>query len=165
MIDRSRNFGRQLAVLARLWRTELDRRLKPLGLSQARFIVLVHVSEQPAEVTQLEIADRARIRGPTLVRQLDQLESEGLVERRDAPHDRRAKTVHLTSAGERRLAEALVVANVLRGEMLEGSDPHEIERTTRLLAELTQRIEEIARRAAAEADSDNGTDNENTDDV
>lgn len=165
MIDRSRNFGRQLAVLARLWRTELDRRLKPLGLSQARFIVLVHVSEQPAEVTQLEIADRARIRGPTLVRQLDQLESEGLVERRDAPHDRRAKTVHLTSAGERRLAEALVVANVLRGEMLEGSDPHEIERTTRLLAELTQRIEEIARRAAAEAGSDNGTDNENTDDV
>lgn len=164
MRDWSRNFGRQLAVLARLWRTELDRRLKPFGLSQARFIVMIHVSEQPADATQLEIADRARIRGPTLVRQLDQLEAEGLVERRDAQNDRRAKTVHLTPAGERRLADALAVANALRVEMLDGSDPHEIERTTRLLVTLTQRVDEIARRAA-EAGTDNGTESDSSDDV
>jgi MarR family transcriptional regulator for hemolysin len=43
MTDEHR-FGMQLAQLTRGWRAELDRRLAELGLSQARWLVLLHLA-------------------------------------------------------------------------------------------------------------------------
>ncbi|MCR8721580.1 MarR family transcriptional regulator, partial [Pseudomonas syringae] len=37
-------FGMQLGHLTRGWRAELDRRLADLGLSQARWLVLLHLA-------------------------------------------------------------------------------------------------------------------------
>lgn len=37
-------FGMQLAQMSRGWRAELDRRLAGLGLSQARWLVLLHLA-------------------------------------------------------------------------------------------------------------------------
>ncbi len=38
-------FGMQLTHLSRAWRAELDRRLTSLGLSQARWLVLLHLQQ------------------------------------------------------------------------------------------------------------------------
>src|SRR5690554_2838149 len=83
MNDPSYQFGYRLAELARLWRTELDHRLRPLGLSQARGIALLHLAKPGPPLTQDDLAERARIRGSTLARQLDLLEADGLIERRE----------------------------------------------------------------------------------
>ncbi|MFO6383447.1 MarR family transcriptional regulator, partial [Pseudomonas aeruginosa] len=37
-------FGTLLAQTSRAWRAELDRRLSHLGLSQARWLVLLHLA-------------------------------------------------------------------------------------------------------------------------
>ena len=49
-------FGMQLTQLSRAWRAELDRRLADLGLSQARWLVLLHLARGKKRPTQGELA-------------------------------------------------------------------------------------------------------------
>ena len=49
-------FGMQLTHLSRAWRAELDRRLVELGLSQARWLVLLHLARDKPLPTQGELA-------------------------------------------------------------------------------------------------------------
>ena len=88
-------FGPLLHGTARAWRLKLDARLKPMGLSQAKWRTLLHLSLADTTLTQAEVAARLGIEEPTLVNLLHRLEREGWVARRNAPHDRRCKTVHL----------------------------------------------------------------------
>src|SRR3989338_5254352 len=74
-------FAMQLAQLSRGWRAELDRRLAGLGLSQARWLVLLHLSRFEALPTKRELAQSVGVEGPTLARLLDRLEAQGLVRR------------------------------------------------------------------------------------
>ena len=87
--------GQLLGGAARAWRLKLDERLKPMGLSQAKWRTLLHLSVAPGPLTQAEIAARLGIEEPTLVTLLHRLESGGWVTRRSSPHDRRCKMVHL----------------------------------------------------------------------
>ena len=135
--------GRQIGYLARLWRTELDNRLRPLGLSQARWLLLVHLSEAPDGLPQLALADKAGVSGPTLVRQIDHLEADGLVIRQEDPSDRRVKRVMLTPKGEERFQAVDDIAAALREEALAGSDAAEVETTLRLTQALIERFEQL----------------------
>ncbi len=89
-------FGPLLHGTARAWRLKLDERLKPMGLSQAKWRTLLHLSVASETLTQAEIAARLGIEEPSLVTLLHRLENEGWVRRRNAPHDRRCKTVQLS---------------------------------------------------------------------
>src|SRR5439155_1604740 len=51
-------FGPLLHGTARAWRLKLDERLKPMGLSQARWRTLLHLSLAGDALTQTEIAAR-----------------------------------------------------------------------------------------------------------
>src|SRR3546814_15512969 len=85
--------GRRLGRVARLWRAEIDRRLATFGLTESRWLTLLHISRLPHAATQRELAEAVGVRGPTLVRTLDRLEAEGLIERRTEAADRRTKSV------------------------------------------------------------------------
>lgn len=138
------NVGRQVGLLARLWRTELDNRLRPHGLSQARWLLLLHLADGDGGLAQLDLAVLAGVTGPTLVRQIDQLETAGFVQRREDDNDRRVKRVTLTPAGRAKLEDVDKVASALRSDMLSDSDPKEIEAMMALLAKLTRRIESLS---------------------
>src|ERR1700759_3171913 len=88
-------FGPLLHGVARAWRLKLDQRLKPMGLSQAKWRTLLHLSLADGALTQSEIASRLGIEEPTLVTLLHRLERAGWVTRKPSKHDRRCKTVHL----------------------------------------------------------------------
>ena len=92
-------FGTWLAHLTRAWREQVDARLAPFGLSQARWLILLHLSRGANGSSQKALAARVGVQGPTLVRTLDRLEAEGMVERREASEDRRAKTIHCDRKG------------------------------------------------------------------
>ncbi len=138
------NFGRQIGMLARLWRTELDNRLRPLGLSQARWVLLVHLNEAPDGLAQLELAERVGVTGPTLVRQIDQLENAGLVVRAEHPSDRRSKRVCLTATGREKFKDVHEIAGRLRNEALAGEDPAEVGAMLRLAGRLIRRFDALA---------------------
>ena len=49
-------FGPLLGGTARAWRIKLDKRLKPMGLSQAKWRTLLHLSIADHPLTQAEMA-------------------------------------------------------------------------------------------------------------
>ena len=134
--------GRLIARLGRLWRRESDQALSEHGLSYATAIPLMVLSRQGKSVRQGVLADELGIEGPSLVRLIDLLEAEGLVERREDPTDRRAKTLHLTALGETKVEEINRVMRRLRVALLKDIGSDELAITFETL----QRIERQADR-------------------
>jgi MarR family transcriptional regulator, transcriptional regulator for hemolysin len=112
--------GRQLAATAKATRAEFDARLGEVGGSLTAFIVLRLASEAPGglELSQRQLADRMGVEAPTMVRHLDRLEKEGLIERRRDARDRRVTRITVTPAGGRRLAVLREVADAMDAEIL-----------------------------------------------
>ena len=149
-LESDHRFGLKLAELSRLWRQALDARLKPLGLSQARWAALIHLSAYPDGLTQGRLALRVGIRDSTLVPQLDALARDGLIERRDSPSDRRAKTVRLTPAALPLLEEIDRVGRELRQELTQDIDPQQLDVCLHVFNAIRNRLEGL------NEDRDNG---------
>jgi len=113
-------FGMQLAHMSRGWRAELDRRLVGLGLSQARWLVLLHLARFEDPPTQRELAQSVGVEGPTLARLLDSLETQGLVKRLAVLEDRRAKKIALCPPALPLIEQIEAIANELRAELFLG---------------------------------------------
>lgn len=134
-------FGYELGRLARWWRSQLDQRMRPTGLTQARWVVLVNLARSANGMLQKDVANHIGVEGPTLVRILDRIEQQGLIERRPAPTDRRGKTVHLTEKGWDIVAEFDRIAAELRGELLSGVDTAELSQCIRLFRRIRVNLE------------------------
>src|ERR1700704_5398899 len=130
--------GRQLAATAKATRAEFDARLGEVGGSLTAFIVLRLASEAHGglELSQRELAERMGVEAPTMVRHLDRLEKEGLIERRRDARDRRVTRITVTPAGSRRLAVLREVADAMDGEIQTLLGPE----TYRALAEALDRL-------------------------
>jgi MarR family transcriptional regulator, transcriptional regulator for hemolysin len=134
-------FGPLLHGTARAWRLKLDERLKPMGLSQAKWRTLLHLSVAPGPLTQSEIAARLGIEEPTLVTLLHRLEDDGWVMRKNAAHDRRCKTVHLARRAQRVIAQISAEAFKLRHELLDDIPVSELRTCMRVLTKICQKAE------------------------
>jgi MarR family transcriptional regulator for hemolysin len=115
-----------VARVTRRWRKLLDERLKELGVTQARWTTMVYLQRGGEGLTQRELAHLMAIENPTLVRLLDSLEEQELVERRPCQQDRRARRLHLTKGGEVFMKDLNARAERLRDEMLEGVDDDQL---------------------------------------
>ena len=137
----SETFGPLLHGTARAWRLKLDARLKPMGLSQAKWRTLLHLSLSDAPLTQAEVASRLGIEEPTLVNLLHRLERDGWVARRTAAHDRRCKTVHLGKRAHRIIAQINAAAAELRHELLADIRTADLHTCMRVLARIRGKAE------------------------
>lgn len=84
--------------------TELTAALEGLGFAPRGHQVLAAAAD--GSHTQGELVRMVGLDKTTMVVTLDGLEAAGLVERRPAPNDRRARVIAVTPAGERKLREA-----------------------------------------------------------
>lgn len=110
--------GLLVARLARVWRRRADQALSAHGLSQATSHPLLILSRAGTCVRQGVLADEMGIEGPSLVRLIDLLQAEGLVERREDPTDRRAKTLHITALGQDKVEQINHVLRRVRADLL-----------------------------------------------
>jgi MarR family transcriptional regulator for hemolysin len=149
-------FGPLLHGVARAWRTKLDQRLKPMGLSQAKWRTLLHLSMADGALTQSEIAFRLGVEEPTLVNLLHRLEREGWVARKTAAHDRRCKTVHLGHRAQAAIDQINAAAVELRDELLSEIPPADLRRCMEVLKRIKQKAETVDRISKPKSDlSDN----------
>ncbi|RBW52019.1 MarR family transcriptional regulator [Marinobacter sp. F3R11] len=130
-----------VARVTRRWRKLLDERLKDLGVTQARWTTMVYLKEGGEGLTQRELASLMAIENPTLVRLLDSLEQQKLIERRACPNDRRARRLHLTDPGREFMEVLTARANALRDEMLDGISPEEIENALKVFHKILDNAE------------------------
>ncbi|TRX73643.1 MarR family transcriptional regulator [Pseudomonas mangiferae] len=110
-------FGPAVAQLARQWRRVIDRQLQPLGLTEATWLSLLHLSRAPAPLRQKELAFSLSLDSSSVVRLLDALEGAGYIERLEAM-DRRAKTIHLTAPGRALVEQVEGIVAEARARML-----------------------------------------------
>ena len=136
--------GPLLHGVARAWRLKLDERLKPMGLSQAKWRTLLRLSMSPGPLTQAEIASHLGIEEPTLVTLLHRLEDDRWVARRNASHDRRCKTVHLTRRAQRVIEKINSAAFRLRHELLDDISAAELRTCIRVLDRIRQKAEKAS---------------------
>jgi MarR family transcriptional regulator for hemolysin len=113
-----RAFTARLLRLARVNRRETDKALAAHGISDARALPVLHIARLGEGVRQGVLAEELGVEGPSLVRILDQLCAAGLVERRDDPNDRRAKTLHLSDEGRQMAALVEIRLDALRSSLL-----------------------------------------------
>jgi MarR family transcriptional regulator for hemolysin len=96
--DLKRQFIAQLVESSRLLRNYIDHRARARGTTHAQWIVLFRLRQQEG-LSQVDLADLLELQPISLVRLLDRLVEQGLLERRPDPRDRRANRLFLTRRG------------------------------------------------------------------
>jgi MarR family transcriptional regulator for hemolysin len=151
MISDWETIGPLLHGTARAWRQKLDERLKPMGLSQAKWRTLLHLSLAPGALTQAEIAARLGVEEPSMVSLLHRLEREGWIARKGSPRDRRCKLVLLGRRAQGVIAQINAAANKLRHELLADIPRSELQTCINVLQRIHAKAEknDAARRSGA----------------
>jgi DNA-binding MarR family transcriptional regulator len=122
--------------VARLARTAGESALAGLGL-RPRHLRTLTVLRDGGELTQRALAATLSMDRTNLVGLLNELEADGLVERRRSAADRRRHMVAITDAGAERLAEAERVLTGVEDEVLSALDATERDTLYALLARVS----------------------------
>ncbi len=141
MISDWETFGPLLHGTARAWRQKLDERLKPMGLSQAKWRTLLHLSLARDALTQAEIAARLGVEEPSVVTLLHRLEKEGWVTRRSSSRDRRCNMVLLGRRAQNVISRINAAAEELRHELLENISEADLRTCVRVLTRIYEKAE------------------------
>ena len=139
--DNQRRLTSGMVRLTRLYRLEVNRALSSYGISDAQAVPVLHIARFGGGMRQNILAEEIGIRGPSLVRLLDQLCANSLIERRDDTNDRRAKNLHLTPSGAELAARVEAVLIQLRDRLLAKLDDSDLESALRALAALQDALE------------------------
>jgi MarR family transcriptional regulator for hemolysin len=135
--------GKTLTIASKLVREHFDQALRGCGSSLPAFLVLRCASSSPG-VSQRELADKLGIEGPTLVRHVDRLVRDGLVERVPHTRDRRISHVRLTPRGKEHLERIDVVAMRLDEELTGIFTKSELATLYRMLHRISDRYGRVA---------------------
>jgi MarR family transcriptional regulator, transcriptional regulator for hemolysin len=139
--DTPETFGQLLHGTARAWRQKLDQRLKPMGLSQAKWRTLMHLSLAGDALTQAEIAARLGVEEPSVVTLLHRLEREEWVTRRNSSRDRRCKMVLLGRRAQRVIGQINSRAQTLRDELMADIPTSDLRTCMKVLERIRERAE------------------------
>jgi MarR family transcriptional regulator for hemolysin len=127
-------FSRLLILAARRWSTFIDEAIREkTGQPRARWQTLAALAFSDGPIATIELAERMAVQWPSLIRTLNELEGEGLVERRINPADKRSRLVTITDKGVAVFREVKVVLDPTRAALLESFSTEELQVTERLL--------------------------------
>ena len=116
-----RNFGFLVHDVSRLIKRRFDRQARQTGLpiTRRQAAVMLYIARNEG-VSQTEVATWLDLEPIALVRMLDKLHDEGLVERRAHPTDRRVRTLWLTPAAAPVVTQILSINKGIREESFAG---------------------------------------------
>ncbi|TKD52807.1 MarR family winged helix-turn-helix transcriptional regulator [Sphingomonas baiyangensis] len=155
LMNYSRHFGdlgdddlffratRSIVTAARRWRKLANDRVKPVRQTMARWETLFLVAFSGDDLTQSELAHLISVEGPTMVRMLDVLARDGLIERRQSDTDRRVTSNRITPEGMRVIGELMGITNQLRREVLEDIDRDKLATTIEVLGQILRKIDTL----------------------
>ena len=124
-------FGYVLKDTAKLYVQRFEERAGELGLTLPQCKALVYLSRSEG-MSQVELAGSCEIDPMSMVRILDRMESDGWVERRADPTDRRATLVSLTPSGEAAAHSVYALGDRMISEVLEGWSGPDVRKYTAL---------------------------------
>jgi DNA-binding MarR family transcriptional regulator len=135
MEDHSPTLGFLLHDVARLLKRRFEQNARGTGLTRSQWQVLALLAQNEG-IHQGKLAELLDIEAITLGRIVDRLETQGLIERRPHPSDRRIWLLHLTEAAQPKLTQLRQLGEITRGEALAGTtepDRESLLKTLRIL--------------------------------
>ena len=119
-----RSFGFLVHDVSRLVKRRFERQARQIGLliTRGQAAVVLYIARNEG-VSQTEVAAWLDLEPIALVRMLDKLAEEGLVERRAHPTDRRVRTLWLTPGAEPVVQRILDINLAIREEAFAGLEP------------------------------------------
>ena len=143
-----RAFGFLVHDVSRLIKRRFERRARQMGLAITRqqAAVILNIAGNEG-VSQAEVATWLGIEPIALVRMLDKLHEEGLVDRRAHPTDRRVRTLWLTPAARPVVERILTINEAIRREAFSGLPPRTCDALIDVLSQIKDKLalkEEVA---------------------
>jgi DNA-binding MarR family transcriptional regulator len=151
-MNRKRDLLSEIVTLARLIRTEADKRARAHGMTRAQWTILIRLEMQPG-LLQKELAELLEVEPITVARLIDRHEARGMVERRPDPNDRRCWRLHLTQAARPLLGEIDIQLTELADILCQGLEDRQLGDLARSLAHMRERAQELRTASAAEPDA------------
>ena len=118
-MDRLKNFGFLLKDVSRLYTLRFEQRAQEISLTLVQCKALAHL-EKNEGVSQARLAELIDVDAMTMVRILDRMEADSVIERRPDPADRRARRLYLTQKSKPILETIWRLAEATRAEMFAG---------------------------------------------
>lgn len=131
--------GMEMFETSRTMRRHFDRRVRPLGFTQAQWRALLRLDVNPG-ISQAGLADLLEMQPISLMRILERMETTGLVERRPDPEDRRAVKLFLTEAARPILKVLHEISDEIRSAAIKGLSDAEQERVIAALRHMRANI-------------------------
>ena len=133
-IDLEYRLSRLLVLAGRTWGTHIDNAVRTAtGQSRARWQTLFVIAFGDQPVTMTDIGVRLNVQWPTLVRVLDGLEKDGLINRIDNPRDGRSRLVSITDEGMAQVRTIKPVLDKERASLLAGISEEDLAKCGEML--------------------------------
>jgi DNA-binding MarR family transcriptional regulator len=152
-LDLKRQFVAQLVESSRLLRNYIDQRAKGRGTTRAQWIVLFRLRQQEG-LSQVDLAEVLELQPISLVRLLDRLVDQGLLERHPDPRDRRANRLFLTEAGRRFVDDLDSLRDSIAADVLQGMPVSTVETSLEALRDIKRHIKSVSENRSASDNPD-----------
>lgn len=114
--------GFLLWQVTNLWQREIKKALEKYDLTHSQFVLLASIlwlSQQKESITQVILSNHTKIDPMTTSTVLRTLQKKGLLQRHEHSTDTRAKTVGLTSEGQKMAKLAVKTVELFDGKFFE----------------------------------------------
>lgn len=115
----------------------LENRLKPIGISRVKWMALYFI-EKTANITQKDLATCMGTSEPSIVRLLDRLEKDELVERVQVKENRRTHYLKLTKKGKKINEKGIVIAEKFKDETIHGIPQKDLDTFQKVLDKMIE---------------------------
>jgi DNA-binding MarR family transcriptional regulator len=128
---------------------EADRRLGPLELSAAQFIIIANLAGAEGPVSASHLCKGISYDAGAMTRMLDRLESKGLIRRHRSAHDRRLMHLELTEEGRAAYPRMREISLTMANRVLRGFTKSEARQLEGFLTRMLENVQALPARATA----------------
>jgi DNA-binding MarR family transcriptional regulator len=128
---------------------EADRRLAPLELSAAQFIIIANLAAADEPMSASDLCKGISYDAGAMTRMLDRLESKGLIRRQRSAQDRRLMHLELTAEGRAAYPRMREISLTIANRFLHGFSRSEARQLESFLTRMLEQAHGGAARGAA----------------
>ncbi|HEX5271517.1 MAG TPA: MarR family transcriptional regulator [Gemmataceae bacterium] len=145
----TQELGRLFATFGRAFKARIMAEMGEGGTTPARARLLM-VLQCGGSCKMNEVGRQLGVTPRNVTKLVDALESEGLVERKPHPEDRRATLLHLTPRGADVGKEYMLANHAAVAQLFEDLTPADRQHLARILRKLMQALQDLPARSASE---------------
>jgi DNA-binding MarR family transcriptional regulator len=128
---------------------ETDKRLAPLEISAAQYIIIANLAGLEGAKSAADLCKGISYDAGAMTRMLDRLEGKGLIRRSRSAHDRRLMHLELTEEGRAAYPRMREVAMAVTNRILHGFSKSEARQLEGFLSRMLENAHGLAPRASA----------------